>query len=60
MMKLIAEEAEPAHRLMAYTIIGQLGQRIPSLVNKDLSLLQNFFDMLASVCTTIVKNDFKY
>ncbi|OXU22910.1 hypothetical protein TSAR_016170 [Trichomalopsis sarcophagae] len=48
MMKLITEEAEPAHRLMAYTIIGQLGQRIPSLVNKDLSLLQNFFDMLAS------------
>ena len=49
MMKLITEEAEPSHKLMAYTIVGQLGQRIPSLVNKDLSLLQNFFDTLASV-----------
>ncbi|XP_058794814.1 proteasome adapter and scaffold protein ECM29 isoform X2 [Phymastichus coffea] len=48
MMKLITEEAESAHRLMAYTIIGQLGQRIPTLVNKDLSLLQNFFDMLTT------------
>ena len=49
MMKLITEEAEPAHRLMAYTIVGQLSQRIPSLVNKNLSLLQRFFESLASV-----------
>ncbi|KAJ8667078.1 hypothetical protein QAD02_008740 [Eretmocerus hayati] len=46
MLKLIKEESEPTHKLMAYSIIGHLGQRIPSLVNKDLSLLQNFFDML--------------
>ncbi|XP_014217029.1 proteasome-associated protein ECM29 homolog [Copidosoma floridanum] len=48
MIKQIKEDIEPAHRMMAYTIIGQLGRRIPTLVNKDLSLLQSFFDTLAS------------
>ncbi|XP_015601340.2 proteasome adapter and scaffold protein ECM29 [Cephus cinctus] len=47
MVKLISER-EPAHKAMAYTVIGQLGQRIPTLINKDLSLLQNFFGTLAS------------
>ncbi|XP_012265500.2 proteasome adapter and scaffold protein ECM29 [Athalia rosae] len=51
MRKLIAE-GDPAHKAMAYTVIGQLGQKIPNnspgLVNKDLSMLQHFFDTLAS------------
>uniref|UniRef100_A0ABD2WFD9 TOG domain-containing protein n=1 Tax=Trichogramma kaykai TaxID=54128 RepID=A0ABD2WFD9_9HYME len=49
MTKLISDnESEAAHRLMAYTIVGQLGQRIPALVNKDLTLLQNFFETLSN------------
>jgi len=56
MMKLITEDAEPAHRLMAYTILGQLGQRIPTLVNKDLSLLQKFFDVLTCMVCTFYSN----
>lgn len=50
MIKLISE-GEDIHKPMAYTIIGQLGRRIPSLINKDLSLLQNLFDTLVSVST---------
>lgn len=48
MIKLISE-GDDAHKPMAYTVIGQLGQRIPSLINKDLSLLHNLFDTLVSV-----------
>lgn len=48
MVKLISE-GDDAHKPMAYTVIGQLGQRIPSLINKDLSLLHNLFDTLVSV-----------
>lgn len=47
MVKLISE-GDDAHKSMAYTVIGQLGQRIPSLINKDLSLLHNLFDTLVS------------
>ncbi|KAH0956005.1 hypothetical protein HN011_009526 [Eciton burchellii] len=47
MVKLISE-GEDALKPMAYTVIGQLGQRIPSLINKDLSLLHNLFDTLVS------------
>ncbi|KAL6433433.1 hypothetical protein ACFW04_006522 [Cataglyphis niger] len=47
MIKLISE-GEDGHKSMAYTVIGQLGQRIPSLINKDLSLLHNLFDTLVS------------
>ncbi|XP_008560300.1 proteasome adapter and scaffold protein ECM29 [Microplitis demolitor] len=47
MVKLISE-GEPEHIAIAYTIIGQLGQRIPSLVNKDSSLVQQFFKALTS------------
>lgn len=47
MIKLISE-GEDIHKPMAYAVIGQLGQRIPSLINKDLSLLQNLFDILVS------------
>ncbi|XP_032663557.1 proteasome adapter and scaffold protein ECM29 [Odontomachus brunneus] len=47
MIKLISE-GDDTHKPMAYTVIGQLGQRIPSLINKDLSLLHNLFDTLVS------------
>jgi len=52
MVKLISE-GEDALKPMAYTVIGQLGQRIPSLINKDLSLLHNLFDTLVSVSDDI-------
>ncbi|KZC10743.1 Proteasome-associated protein ECM29 like protein, partial [Dufourea novaeangliae] len=47
MIKLISE-GEESHIVMAYTVIGQLGQRIPSLINKDSSLLRDMFDKLVS------------
>ncbi|KYM93818.1 Proteasome-associated protein ECM29 like protein [Cyphomyrmex costatus] len=47
LIKLISE-GDDIHKPMAYTVIGQLGQRIPSLINKDLSLLHNLFDTLVS------------
>ncbi|XP_033222326.1 proteasome adapter and scaffold protein ECM29 [Belonocnema kinseyi] len=46
-LKLISEE-EAVHKPMAYTIVGQLGQRIPALINKDFSLLEKFFNTLAA------------
>lgn len=48
MIKLISE-GDDSHKVMAYTVIGQLGQRIPSLINKDSNLLRNLFDTLISV-----------
>lgn len=48
MIKLISE-GEAIHKPAAYTVIGQLGLRIPSLINKDLSLLENLFETLATV-----------
>lgn len=47
-MKLISE-GDPIHKPKAYTIVGQLGQKIPALINKDFSLLEKFFDTLAAV-----------
>lgn len=47
-MKLISE-GDPMHKPKAYTIVGQLGQKIPALINKDFSLLEKFFDTLAAV-----------
>ncbi|XP_015114658.1 proteasome adapter and scaffold protein ECM29 [Diachasma alloeum] len=47
MIKLIVE-GEVEHQSMAYTIVGQLGQRIPSLVNKDVRLVDKFFDALTT------------
>ncbi|XP_046742819.1 proteasome adapter and scaffold protein ECM29 [Diprion similis] len=56
-MRKLISEGDPAHKAMAYTVIGQLGQRIPNnspgLVNKDLSMLQHFFDTLASTDTEL-------
>lgn len=47
MDKLISE-GEPEHAAMAYTIIGQLSQRIPSLIKSELNLVQRFFEALSS------------
>ncbi|XP_076235930.1 proteasome adapter and scaffold protein ECM29 isoform X2 [Calliopsis andreniformis] len=47
MIKLISE-GDDSHKVMAYTVIGQLGQRIPSLINKDSNLLRNLFDTLVT------------
>lgn len=55
MIKLISE-GEDAHKPMAYTVIGQLGHRIPSLINKDLTLLHNLFDTLISVSINLQKD----
>lgn len=56
MIKLISE-GDDALKPMAYTIIGQLGQRIPSLINKDLTLLHNLFDTLVTVSTQYRKKN---
>ena len=50
LMKLISE-GDPMHKSMAYMIVGQLGKKIPSLINKDFSLLEKFFDTLITVST---------
>nr|XP_033335253.1 proteasome adapter and scaffold protein ECM29 [Megalopta genalis] len=47
MMQLISE-FEDSHKIMACTIIGQLGQRIPSLVTRNSNMLKNLFDTLVS------------
>lgn len=49
MIKLIFE-GEDIHKMMAYTVIGQLGQRIPSVIDKNSNLLCHLFDTLVSVC----------
>ncbi|XP_076278491.1 proteasome adapter and scaffold protein ECM29 [Lasioglossum baleicum] len=47
MMQLISE-FEDSHKIMAYTIIGQLGQRVPRLLRMNLNTLKNLFDALVS------------
>lgn len=47
MIKLIFE-GEDIHKMMAYTVIGQLGQRIPSVIDKNSNLLCHLFDTLVS------------
>ncbi|CAK9831680.1 Proteasome adapter and scaffold protein ECM29 [Anthophora retusa] len=47
MIKLIFE-GEDTHKMMAYAVIGQLGQRIPSVINKNSNLLCHLFDTLVS------------
>ncbi|XP_076224219.1 proteasome adapter and scaffold protein ECM29 isoform X2 [Nomia melanderi] len=47
MMQFISE-GEDSQKIMAYTIIGQLGQRVPSLINKKSNMLRNLFDTLVS------------
>ncbi|XP_059487966.1 proteasome adapter and scaffold protein ECM29 [Neocloeon triangulifer] len=47
MLKLIAEEQDSKLKIQAYCTVGRLGQKMPSLVNKDLALVQTFFEALA-------------
>ncbi|XP_078050250.1 proteasome adapter and scaffold protein ECM29 isoform X2 [Augochlora pura] len=47
MMQLNSEFQE-SHKIMAYTIIGQLGRRIPSLVTRNSNMLEDLFDTLVS------------
>lgn len=54
MIKLIFE-GEDIHKMMAYTVIGQLGQRIPSVIDKNSNLLCHLFDTLVSVCKIIIE-----
>lgn len=51
MIKLIFEGEDVHHKMMAYTVIGQLGQRIPSVIDKNSNLLCHLFDTLVSVCS---------
>ncbi|XP_063216942.1 proteasome adapter and scaffold protein ECM29 isoform X2 [Bacillus rossius redtenbacheri] len=46
LLKVIAQE-ESSLKAPAYVAAGKLAQRVPSLVNKDLRLLQTFFDALS-------------
>ncbi|XP_066994237.2 proteasome adapter and scaffold protein ECM29 isoform X2 [Anabrus simplex] len=46
LLKLISEE-DGTLKTLAYSAIGKLGQRVPHLVNKDLALLQTFFEALS-------------
>ncbi|CAL7951979.1 unnamed protein product [Xylocopa violacea] len=48
MIKLIFEGEDVQHKMMAYTVIGQLGQRIPSVIDKNLNLLCHLFDTFVS------------
>ncbi|XP_043507485.1 proteasome adapter and scaffold protein ECM29 [Frieseomelitta varia] len=48
MIKLIFEGEDIHHKMMAYTVIGQLGQRIPSVIDKNSNLLCHLFDTLVS------------
>ncbi|XP_043596940.1 proteasome adapter and scaffold protein ECM29 isoform X1 [Bombus pyrosoma] len=48
MIKLIFEGEDVHHKMMAYTVIGQLGQRIPSVIDKNSNLLCHLFDTLVS------------
>nr|CAD7460685.1 unnamed protein product [Timema tahoe] len=46
LLKLIAEE-DATLKALAYSAAGKLGSRVPHLVNKDLVLLQTFFQALS-------------
>ncbi|XP_026674602.1 proteasome adapter and scaffold protein ECM29 isoform X2 [Ceratina calcarata] len=45
MLKLVYK-GEDAYKMMAYTIIGQLRQRIPSVIDKNFNLLSHLFSAL--------------
>ncbi|KDR13581.1 proteasome-associated protein ECM29 homolog isoform X2 [Zootermopsis nevadensis] len=45
LLKLIADD-DNALKTLAYSATGKLGSRVPHLVNKDLALLQTFFEAL--------------
>jgi len=48
LLKLIAED-DNSLKVLAYSATGKLGSRVPNLVNKDLALLQTFFEALLQV-----------
>lgn len=48
LLKLIAED-DNSLKVLAYSATGKLGSRVPRLVNKDLALLQTFFEALLQV-----------
>jgi hypothetical protein len=48
LLKLIAED-DNSLKVLAYNATGKLGSRVPHLVNKDLALLQTFFEALLQV-----------
>ncbi|PNF26280.1 hypothetical protein B7P43_G02686 [Cryptotermes secundus] len=45
LLKLIAED-DNSLKVLAYSAVGKLGSRVPRVVNKDLALLQTFFEAL--------------
>ncbi|KAK2167662.1 hypothetical protein LSH36_25g00006 [Paralvinella palmiformis] len=48
MIKLIAEAKEDSKlRMLAYVAVGKIARRVPQLVTRDMSLLQNFFDAIS-------------
>ena len=50
MVKLIGETKEdPRLRSLAYVAVGKIAKRVPNLVNKDIALLQTFFDAMCKV-----------
>ena len=52
MVKLIGEMKEdPRLRSLAYVAVGKIAKRVPNLVNKDIALLQTFFDAMCKVET---------
>ena len=45
-MARLINDSEPSLKRLAYTAIGKLAHRVPRLVNRDLALIQTFFDSL--------------
>ena len=40
---------DPRLRSLAYVAVGKIAKRVPNLVNKDIALLQTFFDAMCKV-----------
>ena len=36
-------------RMLSYVAVGKISRRVPQLVTRDMSLLQNFFDAISQV-----------
>lgn len=49
-LQLLSDENfEPSARQHVYNIIGHLVNKVPSLIEKDLSLIEQFFEALSTV-----------
>ena len=47
--RLVTEEKDnPKLRGSCYVAIGKLGLKLPSLVNKDVTMIQTFFDAMST------------